>query len=40
MTFFNDLKSALEEAVEIKNRVKSPARTTRYTVADVRAIRE
>ncbi len=40
MTFFNDLKSALEEAVEIKNGVKSPARTTRYTVADVRAIRE
>ncbi|ROP59455.1 helix-turn-helix protein [Enterobacter sp. BIGb0383] len=40
MTFFNDLKTSLEEAVDIKNGVKKPARVTRYEIADVRAIRE
>ncbi|HKS35009.1 MAG TPA: NadS family protein [Enterobacteriaceae bacterium] len=40
MTFFNDLKASLEEAVDIKNGVKKPARVTRYEIADVRAIRE
>ncbi|HEY3986303.1 NadS family protein [Cedecea sp.] len=40
MSFFNDLKSSLEEAVEIKNGAKAPAKVVRYDVADVRAIRE
>ena len=39
MTFFNELKASLEEAVEIKNGVKEPGRITRYAVADVKAIR-
>lgn len=40
MTFFDDLKTSLEEAVEIKSGAKTPARSTRYDIADVRAIRE
>ncbi|WP_421506173.1 NadS family protein [Erwinia rhapontici] len=40
MTFFNDLKTSLEEAVEIKSGVKAPCRTTHYNIADVKAIRE
>ncbi|MFY9995134.1 MAG: NadS family protein [Leclercia sp.] len=40
MTFFDELKASLEEAVEIKNGVKAPARVTRYEIADVKAIRE
>ncbi|XBS70251.1 NadS family protein [Acerihabitans sp. KWT182] len=40
MSFFDDLKASLEEAVEIKNGVKTPARVTKYAVADVKAIRE
>lgn len=40
MNFFNDLKTSLEEAVEIKNGGKLPAKIVRYDVADVRAIRE
>ncbi|QWA10545.1 helix-turn-helix domain-containing protein [Sodalis ligni] len=40
MSFFDDLKASLEEAVEIKNGVKAPARVTSYEVADVKAIRE
>lgn len=40
MTFFDDLKTSLEEAVDIKKGAKAPARTTRYDIADVRAIRE
>lgn len=40
MTFFEDLKTSLDEAAEIKKGVKKPARTTRYDIADVRAIRE
>lgn len=39
MSFFNELKASLEEAVEIKNGVKEPGRVTRYAVADVKAIR-
>lgn len=40
MNFFDELKTSLEEAVEIKNGVKAPARVTRYEIADVKAIRE
>lgn len=40
MTFFDELKASLEEAVEIKNGVKAPARVTRYEITDVKAIRE
>ena len=40
MSFFDELKASLEEAVEIKNGTKAPARVTRYELADVRAIRE
>ncbi|WP_034456901.1 NadS family protein [Buttiauxella noackiae] len=40
MSFFDDLKASLEEAVDIKNGVKTPARATRYDIADVKAIRE
>lgn len=39
MSFFNDLKTSLEEAVEIKNGNSEPARVTRYELADVKAIR-
>ncbi|WP_409249500.1 NadS family protein [Enterobacter hormaechei] len=40
MSIFNELKSSLEEAVEIHNGSKAASRVTRYEVADVRAIRE
>ena len=40
MSFFDDLKASLEEAVDIKNGVQSPAHVTRYEIADVKAIRE
>ncbi|MDN6019458.1 MAG: helix-turn-helix domain-containing protein [Enterobacterales bacterium] len=40
MSFFDDLKTSLEEAVDIKNGLKTPARVTRYAIADVKAIRE
>lgn len=40
MNFFDDLKTSLEEAVDIKNGAKVPTRITRYEIADVRAIRE
>ena len=40
MSIFNELKSSLEEAVEIHNGRKAASRVTRYEVADVRAIRE
>lgn len=40
MTFFNELKASLDEAVEIKKGAKKAARVTRYEVADVKAIRE
>ncbi|MFT8210590.1 MAG: NadS family protein [Symbiopectobacterium sp.] len=34
------MKTSLEEAVDIKQSVKPPARVTHYDIADVRAIRE
>ncbi|MBS1204640.1 MAG: transcriptional regulator [Proteobacteria bacterium] len=40
MHFFDELKTSLEEAVDIKNGVKAPANVTRYEIADVKAIRE
>jgi len=40
MNFFDELKTSLKEAVEIKNGTKAPARVTRYEIADVKAIRE
>jgi putative transcriptional regulator len=40
MSFFDELKASLEEAVEIKNGTKAPTRVTRYELADVKAIRE
>lgn len=40
MSFFDCLKVSLEEAVDIKNGVKTPASVTRYDIADVKAIRE
>ncbi|MGJ3436494.1 NadS family protein [Serratia sp. Je.1.23.a] len=39
MSFFDDMKTSLEEAVAIKNGGKSPANVTRYDIADVKAIR-
>lgn len=39
MSFFDELKASLEEAVDIKKGVKKPARQTQYQVADVKAIR-
>ncbi|TFZ48727.1 helix-turn-helix domain-containing protein [Serratia proteamaculans] len=39
MSFFDDMKTSLEEAVAIKKGVKAPANVTRYAIADVRAIR-
>ena len=38
MSFFNELKASLEEAVEIKSGVPVPGRVTRYAVADVKTI--
>ncbi|AXF58997.1 MULTISPECIES: NadS family protein [unclassified Leclercia] len=40
MHFFDELKTSLEEAVDIKNGNKAPSRVTRYEIADVKAIRE
>ncbi|POU77133.1 transcriptional regulator [Leclercia sp. LSNIH6] len=40
MHFFDELKTSLEEAVDIKNGTKAPSRVTRYEIADVKAIRE
>lgn len=39
MGYFDELKASLEQAVEIKDGYKAPARATRYEVADVKAIR-
>ena len=39
MSFFDELKASLEEAIQIKNGVREPARVTRYELADVKAIR-
>lgn len=40
MNFFDELKTSLEEAVDIKKGKTAPARVTRYEIADVKAIRE
>ncbi|WP_342607044.1 NadS family protein [Vibrio tritonius] len=40
MSIFNELQASLEEAVDIQQGTKKPARVTRYEVADVKAIRE
>lgn len=39
MNIFEELKTSLEEAVDIKNGVNSSAHVTRYEIADVKAIR-
>ncbi|MEK9495049.1 NadS family protein [Photorhabdus sp. P32] len=39
MSFFDELKASLEEAVEIKQGNKATTRVTRYEVADVKTIR-
>lgn len=39
MSLFDELTASLQEAVEIKERRKSPSRVTRFEVADVKAIR-
>jgi len=39
VSFFDELKASLEEAVEIKNSVRESGRVSRYAVADVKAIR-
>lgn len=39
MSIFNELKTSLQEAIEIKQGIKSPSRATRYEVADVKALR-
>lgn len=40
MNFFDELQASLQEAVDIKNGVKTPANVSRYDIADVKAIRE
>ncbi|WP_319784472.1 NadS family protein [Oceanisphaera sp. IT1-181] len=40
MSFFNELQASFEEAVDIQQSRKEPARVTRYEIADVKAIRE
>lgn len=40
MSFFEDLKASLEEAIDIQNGIKAPASVTRYEIVDVKAIRE
>ncbi|MCU5772448.1 helix-turn-helix domain-containing protein [Erwiniaceae bacterium BAC15a-03b] len=37
--FFNELMASVDEAVEISQGRKEPARVTRYAVPDVKAIR-
>ena len=39
MSIFNELKSSLEEAVEIKQGKKLASRVTKYDVANVKALR-
>ncbi len=39
MSIFDELKTSLEEAVEIHSGSKAASHVTRYEVADVRAIR-
>lgn len=40
MSIFNEHQASLEEAIEIHQDLKKPARVTRYEVADVKSIRE
>ncbi|MGL4724325.1 MAG: NadS family protein [Scandinavium sp.] len=40
MTFYNELKTSLEQAVAIKNGEAAPTHVTRYEIADVKAIRQ
>lgn len=40
MSIFNELHASLEEAVEIQDGRKEPARVSRYEIADVKAIRK
>ncbi|EFC9827864.1 hypothetical protein K5X70_001952 [Escherichia coli] len=40
MSFFDELKTSLEETVEIKQGLKKPARVTRHEIEDAKAIRE
>lgn len=39
MSFFNELKDSLTEAVDVKKGTRAPARSTRLERADVKAIR-
>jgi len=39
MSIFDELKTSLEEAVEIKQESKKASRVTRYEITDVKAIR-
>lgn len=39
MSIFKDLKASLTEAVEIEKGRKEPSKTSRFEVADVKAIR-
>lgn len=40
MSFFDELKTSLEEAVDIEQGRKEPGRTSRYEVVDIKAIRQ
>ena len=38
MSFFDELKTSLEEAVEIKQGLKKPARVTSHEIEDAKAV--
>ncbi|WP_032305475.1 NadS family protein [Escherichia coli] len=38
MSFFDELKTSLEEAVEIKQGLKNPARVPRHEIEDAKAV--
>ncbi|MGH0266332.1 NadS family protein [Escherichia coli] len=38
MSFFDELKTSLEEPVEIKQGLKKPARVTRHEIEDAKAV--
>ncbi|WP_116365248.1 NadS family protein [Parahaliea mediterranea] len=40
MSVFNELKTSLEEAADIEAGSRKASRVTRYTVVDVKAVRE
>lgn len=40
MSFFNELKTSLEEAVDIEQGKSDATRVTRYEVVDIKTIRE